>query len=180
MVSPELSELSPVVWDGGQRVAELFALELPSLGTMWLKCDPAVRRCHPESFEEAAVLEDAVGRGSASLPIAASAVISHAASRYHPDRAVSARAALNGRLTSQQMCGATPPLLLPPPGEGLLPLAAPFPPSRPAGAAGWPHTAWFLLLAALLLAVCTAGRWLWRRVARGGRLVVYEDQVLGS
>ena len=181
MVSPELSELSPVVWDGGQRVAELFALELPSLGTMWLKCDPAVRRCQPESFEEAAVLEDAVGRGSASLPIAASAVISHAASRYQPDRAVSARAALNGRLTSEQMCGATPALLLPPPGEGLLPLAAPFPPSRPAGAAGWPHIAWFLLLAALLLAVCKAGRWVWRRVARGGsRLVVYEDQVLGS
>ena len=184
----ELSELSPVVWDGGQRVwdggqrvAELFALELPSLGTMWLKCDPAVRRCQPESFEEAAMLEDAVGRGSASLPIAASAVISHAASHHQPDRAVSARAALNGRLTSQQMCGATPPLLLPPPGEGLLPLAAPFPPSRPAGAAGWPHTAWFLLLAALLLAVCTAGRWVWRRVARGGsRLMVYEDQVMGS
>ena len=180
MVSPELSELSPVVWDGGQRVAELFALELPSLGTMWLKCDPAVRRCHPESFEEAAVLEDAVGRGSASLPIAASAVISHAASRYQSDRAVSARAALNGRLTSEQMSGATPPLLLPAPGEGLLPLAAPFPPSRPAGAAGWPHTAWLLLLAALLLAVCTAGRWVWRRVARGGRLMVYEDQVMGS
>ena len=117
MVSPELSELSPVVWDGGQRVAELFALELPSLGTMWLKCDPAVRRCHPESFEEAAVLEDAV---SASLPIAASAVISHAASRYHPDRAVSARAALNGRLTSEQMCGATPALLLALPTKVLL------------------------------------------------------------
>lgn len=180
MVSPDLS---PVVWDGGQRVAELFALELPSLGTMYLRCDPAVRRCQPESFEEAAMLEDAVGRGSASLPMAASAVISHAASRYQPDRAdrtFSARTALNGRLNSEQRCGTTP-LLLPPPGEGLLPLAAPFLPSRPAGADGWPHTAWSLLLAALLLAVCTAGRCVWRRVARGGsRLMVYEDQVLGS
>ena len=181
MVSPELS---PVVWDGGQSVAELFALELPSLGTMWLTCDPAVRRCQPESFEAAAALEDAVGRGSASLPMGASAVGSYAATHCKPGRAVSVRAALNGRLPSEQTCE-TPLLLLPPPGEDLLPLAAPFLPSRPAGADEWPtlpHAAWLLLLAALLLAACTAGRWLWHRAARlgGSRLMVYEDQVLGT
>ena len=181
MVSPELS---PVVWDGVQSVAELFALELPSLGTMWLACDPAARRCQPESFEALAALEDAVGRGSASLPMDASAVSSYAATHCKPGRAVSVRAALNGRLPSEQTCE-TPLLLLPPPGEDLLPLAAPFLPSRPAGADEWPtlhHAAWLLLLAALLLAVCTAGRWLWRQAARrrGGRLVVYDDQVLGT
>jgi len=186
MVSPELS---PVVWDGGQSVAELFSLELPSLGTMWLTCDPAVRRCQPESFEAAATLEDAVVRGSASLPMDASAVSSYAAKHYHPGHAVSVRAALNSRLPSEQTpvytC-VTPQLpLLPPPGEDLLPLAAPFLPSRPAGADEWPtlpHAAWLLLLAALVLAACTAGRWLWRRAVRlgGSRLVVYEDQVLGT
>ena len=181
MVSPELS---PVVWDGGQSVAELFALELPSLGTMWLTCDPAVRRCQPESFEAAAALEDAVGRGSASLPMDASAVSSHAATHFQAGRAVYARSALNGRLPSEQTC-TTPLLSLPPPGDHLLPLAAPFLPSRPAGADEWPtlpHAAWLLLLAALLLAACTAGRWLWHRAARlgGSRLMVYEDQVLGT
>ena len=174
-------QLSPT-WHGAQGATELFALEVPTLGTIWLKCDLAAQRCQPESFEAAAALADAVG-GAASLPMGDSAVSSFGTTQYcQPGGAVAVRAAVE-HLLSEGEGGASPLLRLPPPVETLQPLA-PFLPLGPVGIESTvlQQAAWLLLLAALLLAACGAGRSLWRRSARlgGSRLVVYEDQVLGT
>ena len=199
---------------GGGCAGVPFALELPAVGTLWLLCDPEARRCHPESFEAAEALSDALAsppgdRGPAFLPMACDPV----AQRCEPGGAPA------------------PLLLLPPPGEERSTRAGASGLPRGAGEAPRPSTpgdyplreAWtrpprtgyghdtvaasagagfvggvvasgtasLLLLLALFALLVGGTSWRWRRRWRrdGGadrsaraasRLVVYEDQVLGT